>query len=75
MEQRYQAVLAVIRDGVPIVKVARRFDMSALAVVAKDGSDWVSRVVAAHGMISVSNQPESVGKYRAGRRVDVHFQE
>lgn len=28
MEQRYQAVLAVIRDGVPIVEVARRFDVS-----------------------------------------------
>jgi transposase-like protein len=26
VEQRYQAVLAVIRDGVPIVEVARRFD-------------------------------------------------
>ena len=30
MEQRYQAVLAVIRDGVPIVGVARRFDVSSL---------------------------------------------
>jgi hypothetical protein len=28
VEQRYQAVLAVIRDGVPIVQVARRFDVS-----------------------------------------------
>jgi transposase InsO family protein len=32
MEQRYQAVLAVIRDGVPIVEVARRFDVSRQAV-------------------------------------------
>ena len=30
VEQRYQAVLAVIRDGVPIVQVARRFDVSAV---------------------------------------------
>src|SRR5205823_1158311 len=31
-EQRYQAVLAVIRDGVPIVEVAHRFDVSRQAV-------------------------------------------
>jgi transposase-like protein len=28
VEQRYQAVLAVIRDGVQMVEVARRFDVS-----------------------------------------------
>jgi transposase InsO family protein len=32
VEQRYQAVLAVIRDGVPIVQVARRYDVSRQAV-------------------------------------------
>lgn len=32
VEQRYQAVLAVIRDGVPIVQVAHRFDVSRQAV-------------------------------------------
>jgi transposase InsO family protein len=32
VEQRYQAVLAVIRDGVPIVEVADRFDVSRQAV-------------------------------------------
>ena len=32
VEQRYQAVLAVIRDGGPIVQVARRFDISRQAV-------------------------------------------
>jgi len=32
VEQRYQAVLAVIRDGVPVVQVARRFDVSRQAV-------------------------------------------
>jgi transposase InsO family protein len=32
VEQRYQAVLAVIRDGVPIVQVARRFDVSRQAI-------------------------------------------
>jgi hypothetical protein len=33
VEQRYHAVLAVIRDGVPIVEVARRFDAVALVRV------------------------------------------
>ncbi len=32
VEQRYRAVLAVIRDGVPVVEVARRFDVSRQAV-------------------------------------------
>ena len=32
VEQRYQAVLAVIRDGVQVVDVARRFDVSRHAV-------------------------------------------
>ena len=32
VEQRYPAVLAVIRDGVPIVEVARRFGVSRQAV-------------------------------------------
>jgi transposase InsO family protein len=32
VEQRYQAVLAVIRDGVPIVEVANRFDVSRQAI-------------------------------------------
>jgi transposase InsO family protein len=32
VEQRYQAVLAVIRDGVPIVQVAHRFDVSRQAI-------------------------------------------
>jgi transposase-like protein len=32
VEQRYQAVLAVIRDGVSIVQVAHRFGVSRQAV-------------------------------------------
>lgn len=32
VEQRYQAVLAVIRDGVPVIEVARRFGVSRQAV-------------------------------------------
>ena len=32
VEQRYQAVLAVMRHGVPVVEVARRFEVSRQAV-------------------------------------------
>jgi len=32
VEQRYQAVLAVIRDGIAIVEVAHRFGVSRQAV-------------------------------------------
>ena len=32
VEQRYQAVLAVIRDGVPVVQVASRYGVSRQAV-------------------------------------------
>jgi transposase len=32
VEQRYQAVLAAIRDGVPVVEVAHRFDVSRQAI-------------------------------------------
>jgi transposase-like protein len=32
LEQRYQAVLAVIRDGVSMVEVAHRFDVSRQAI-------------------------------------------
>lgn len=38
MEQKYQAVLAVIRDGVPVVEVARRFGVSRQSV-----HSWLSR--------------------------------
>lgn len=47
-------------------------DVSGLTVVSRDGSDWVSRTVAAQEMISVSSQPVTLGKHRAGRQVDVH---
>lgn len=35
VEQRYQAVLAVIGDGVPVVQVASRFRMSRQAPVRR----------------------------------------
>ncbi len=38
----------------------------------RSGDDWVSRVVSAVGVITVSNQVFSVGKHRAGEVVDVH---
>jgi transposase InsO family protein len=38
----------------------------------RSGDDWISRVVSAVGVITVSNQAFSVGKHRAGEIVDVH---
>ena len=44
-----------------------------LAVVDEDraGPEWVSRIVSAVGVITVSNQVFSVGRHRAGEIVDV----
>jgi transposase InsO family protein len=36
------------------------------------GDDWITRKVAANGVISVAWQTISVGKHRGGTRVDVH---
>jgi transposase InsO family protein len=46
----------------------------ALAALDQDrtGDQWVSRLVASNGIISVSWQQISVGAHRAGHRVDVH---
>ncbi|HET7666735.1 MAG TPA: IS481 family transposase [Mycobacterium sp.] len=44
-----------------------------LAVEDRDSDDWVSRRVAANGIISVAYQQISVGKHRAGAVVDVHL--
>lgn len=38
----------------------------------RTGDQWVSRLVASNGIISVSWQQISVGAHRAGHRVDVH---
>ncbi|WP_460629713.1 IS481 family transposase [Intrasporangium mesophilum] len=45
-----------------------------LEALARDrtGDDWVSRLVAANGVISVAWQQISAGIHRAGHRVDVH---
>jgi transposase InsO family protein len=40
----------------------------------RDGDDWISRTVAANGIISVTWQQVSAGKHRAGRKVDIHLQ-
>jgi len=50
VEQRYQAVLAVIRDGVPIVEVARRFGVSRQAV-----HRWL-RWYEAHGLAGLADR-------------------
>jgi transposase InsO family protein len=41
----------------------------------RSGDDWVSRLVSAVGVITVSNQVFSVGRHRAGEVVDVHVRE
>ena len=40
VEQRYQAVLAGIRDGVPIEEVARRFGVSRQAIHRSPKRGW-----------------------------------
>ena len=54
VEQRYQAVLAVIRDGVPVVEVARRFEVSRQAV-----HRWLRRYEAQGlaGLVDRSHRP------------------
>jgi transposase InsO family protein len=39
----------------------------------RSGDGWISRRIAANGVISVAWQQISCGKHRAGRRVDVHL--
>jgi transposase InsO family protein len=48
-------------------------DTSAL-LGERSGEGWISRRVAANGVISVAWQQISCGKHRGGRRVDIHLQ-
>jgi hypothetical protein len=41
----------------------------------RSSDDWVSRLVTAVGVITVSNQAFSVGRHRAGEVVDVHVRD
>ena len=50
---------------------SRSADTSAIQS-SRSGDDWVTRTVAANGLISIAWQQISCGKYRAGRQVDVH---
>jgi transposase InsO family protein len=52
----------------------RPADASAL-VTERAGDGWISRRVAANGIISVAWQQISCGKHRGGRRVDVHVED
>lgn len=54
-----------------VAESARSADTSALQS-ARVGDDWVTRTVAANGLVSIAWQQISCGKYRAGRQVDVH---
>jgi hypothetical protein len=50
--------------------LGRPVDPSAL-VIERTGEGWISRRVAANGIVSVAWQQISCGKHRAGRRVDI----
>jgi transposase InsO family protein len=67
-------------QGIDMATPAQRYqpapgrppDDSALGT-HRGGGQWVSRRVAANGIISLANQPISVGKHRGGDIVDVHL--
>lgn len=71
-----------LQMATPAARFARRgatgqgpaADTSALTV-DRTGDGWVARRVAANGVVSVSWQQISVGKHRAGHRIDVHVGE
>jgi len=71
MEQRYQAVLAVIRDGVPIVEVARRFGVSRQSV-----HSWLLRyeVSGMPGLMNQSHRPDGCD-HQMSAEVDVKIVE
>ena len=54
-----------------VAESARSADTTALQST-RVGDDWVTRTVAANGLVSIAWQQISCGKYRAGRQVDVH---
>lgn len=62
------------RAAITAVFAAAPADTTAL-LEARSGDDWVSRRVAANGVVAVSWQQVSVGKHRARRRIDVHVGE
>jgi hypothetical protein len=51
----------------------RPADTSAV-IEGRTGEGWISRRVAANGIVSVTWQQISCGKHRAGRRVDIQVQ-
>jgi len=51
----------------------RPADTSAVGPGPRTGDQWISRKVARNGVISVANQPFSVGKHRGGELVDVYL--
>ncbi len=71
MEQRYQAVLAVIRDGVPIVDVARRFGVSRQSV-----HSWLLRYEKSGmpGLMDHSHRPDGC-EHQMSPEIDVKMVE
>jgi transposase InsO family protein len=52
-----------------------RLPLDASVTLQRTGDEWVTRTVAANGVIAVSGQVFSAGKHRAGRVVDVKVTE
>ena len=65
VEQRYQAVLAVISEGVPVVEVASRFGVSRQTV-----HRWLGRYEreGLAGLVDRSHRPPRSGVYRLLKR-------
>ena len=62
--------MATPADRYRTTTTGRPADTSALE---RSTGQWVSRKVASNGIISLANQPITVGKHRAGTIVDVHL--
>jgi hypothetical protein len=54
-------------------EAGRQADPSAIGT-ERSGDEWISRTIAANGVISVAWQQISCGKHRGGRRIDIHLQ-
>jgi hypothetical protein len=54
--------------------LAPELDPHLAALDERVGDEWITRNVAANGIITVAYQQLSVGKHRQGRRVDIHVQ-
>jgi len=72
--ERPHSALAMATPASRFTVVDQRRPADASALVAeRAGEGWISRRIAANGVISVAWQQISCGKHRAGRRADIHL--